>query len=559
MPLPVQNPSYDAILQQIIVAFGDSLTDSIALAKRDDELWLPVLCTILNNAGALTIDQNQGHDGGNSNSVIPGMLSRMFEAWMNGLPRLGIIFIGTNDLTGHADSDQTISALTSSGTTATATITSNTGLWVGAWVTVSGANQANYNGTFQIASIVGSTQFTYVMTGTAVTPATGTLNCNTIALPQTTQNIMAGVKCLKFGCGQNTGGVSIVGGQAQLPANIKAGQRMVVMVDTSTTGGCVPATGQGSRISGDYSASPQQSVWQASNAQAGERGYFRVAIATTPPDYVPINFVFGQFYLNYTSGGDNGTSQFPAWNDTTGLRFYQNAAATAESVASVSVSSLTNTTASLAIRTITSSGTTATVTTATAHNLFVGANVTISDADQTNYNGTFAVASVADSKTFTYAMTGTATSPATGSISGTYNLATAECASWHGLYPGFQFTISGASPSGYNSTYTVNKVVSSTEITFTVADAYTSPATVSGVLSWTPCYYNDLRPQFALRISNGIDVQGSCCWEFANSNDVHRNQYGDQEIAQFTYALIVTIPGLMTLLSSQTQTRSVEL
>jgi hypothetical protein len=547
MPNPIDflpNPS------GLVVAFGDSLTDSGACAKYDTQLYLPVLVGKLNEQGANVVDQNMGHDGGNSNSVIPGVLARMFSAWMVGTPVMGIIWIGTNDLPGHSDSNQTISALTSSGTTATATITSNAGLYVGSWVTVSGANQSNYNGTFQIASLVSTTGFTYVMTGTAVSPATGTLSCNTIALPQTTQNIMAAVKCLKFGCGINTGGVSIVGGQASLPANMPPGQRMVVMVDTSATGGCVPATGQSSRITGDYSASAQQTVWESSNNQAGILGWFRVAIGTTPPTHVKRILVFGNHYLNWASGGDTQSTQYPTWaDDITGLRYYQAAAATAEAVATASASSLTSENVSVPIVSLTSSSTTATATTAVPHGLEAGDNTTIAGATQSEYNGGYAVVSAPTPTTFTYAFAGSATSPATTTtgINASVATATLTTTAEHGLWVGASVTVAGATPSAYNGTFFVTSIPSTTSLTFTLILPLESPATGSITVSWAPVVYMDIRPLMSARIAAGTDVQGSATWQF-QATDIHLNPYGDELVAEFALTTILAQPGWLEAL-----------
>lgn len=64
----------------------------------------------------------------------------------------------------------TLSSLTSSGTTATATAPAAHGLNTGDKVTIAGASLANYNGTFAI-TVTGATTFTYVMAGTATSPA----------------------------------------------------------------------------------------------------------------------------------------------------------------------------------------------------------------------------------------------------------------------------------------------------------------------------------------------------------------------------------------------------
>jgi hypothetical protein len=64
---------------------------------------------------------------------------------------------------------------------------------------------------------------------------------------------------------------------------------------------------------------------------------------------------------------------------------------------------------------ITRAGSIATAATTAAHNLRTGNIVTIADAVQTEYNGTFQV-TVVDDYTFTYTITGTPASPATGTI-----------------------------------------------------------------------------------------------------------------------------------------------
>ena len=69
--------------------------------------------------------------------------------------------------------------------------------------------------------------------------------------------------------------------------------------------------------------------------------------------------------------------------------------------------------------TLTSAGTTATAVVAAGHGLSVGDSVTIAGATQTEYNGDYSVATVADSTHFTYTFAGSATTPATGTITAT--------------------------------------------------------------------------------------------------------------------------------------------
>ncbi len=69
--------------------------------------------------------------------------------------------------------EQTIS-ISRSGSTATITTTSPHGISYSTWYIVSGAAQAEYNGTFRVTP-ASTTTLTYTVTGTPATPATGTL------------------------------------------------------------------------------------------------------------------------------------------------------------------------------------------------------------------------------------------------------------------------------------------------------------------------------------------------------------------------------------------------
>jgi phage tail sheath protein FI len=78
---------------------------------------------------------------------------------------------------------QSVTGITRSGATATATTASPHGFSTGQRVTIAGANQAEYNGTFTI-TVTGGTTFTYAVTGAPATPATGTITAGP-ALPAT--------------------------------------------------------------------------------------------------------------------------------------------------------------------------------------------------------------------------------------------------------------------------------------------------------------------------------------------------------------------------------------
>ena len=74
-----------------------------------------------------------------------------------------------------------VSTLESSGTTATLTSFVANNVYQGDEVIIAGANQSNYNGRFIVTSVdVAANSFTYVMPGTAVSPATGAISCERV-------------------------------------------------------------------------------------------------------------------------------------------------------------------------------------------------------------------------------------------------------------------------------------------------------------------------------------------------------------------------------------------
>lgn len=75
---------------------------------------------------------------------------------------------------GGAGATVSVSSITRASTTATVTTAAAHGLSSGQKVTIAGANQADYNGTFVI-TVTGSTTFTYTVSGSPATPATGTI------------------------------------------------------------------------------------------------------------------------------------------------------------------------------------------------------------------------------------------------------------------------------------------------------------------------------------------------------------------------------------------------
>jgi len=78
-----------------------------------------------------------------------------------------------------------VSSITRVGSVATVTTTVANNLVTGDYVTIAGAHQPEYNGTFQITS-TGASTFTYTVAGTPATPATSSITCVLSGIQRTT-------------------------------------------------------------------------------------------------------------------------------------------------------------------------------------------------------------------------------------------------------------------------------------------------------------------------------------------------------------------------------------
>jgi len=100
-----------------------------------------------------------------------------------GGPNADTILVGTPYTSTNNYLDSVLpTALTSSAGVATVTYAQH-GLSVGERFIMSGADQSAYNGTFQVASVLSDSSFTYVVAGTPVTPATGIFNLQRVSRP----------------------------------------------------------------------------------------------------------------------------------------------------------------------------------------------------------------------------------------------------------------------------------------------------------------------------------------------------------------------------------------
>jgi hypothetical protein len=91
-----------------------------------------------------------------------------------------------NELEGAIN--KTVSTLAQSSGTATCTTTSNHGFVTGENVTINGASPSGYNGIFSV-TVTGSKTFTYSVSSSLSTPATGSIYCYSLSLPQLNTNL----------------------------------------------------------------------------------------------------------------------------------------------------------------------------------------------------------------------------------------------------------------------------------------------------------------------------------------------------------------------------------
>jgi hypothetical protein len=94
---------------------------------------------------------------------------------------------------------QAVTSITRSGSTATATVTNHAVSTQGSHVTISGANEGAYNGTYW-AHYASDTTFTFAVSGTPATPATGTITSRS---PMDGNSDSSGYRCLdQIGAGR---------------------------------------------------------------------------------------------------------------------------------------------------------------------------------------------------------------------------------------------------------------------------------------------------------------------------------------------------------------------
>jgi len=106
-----------------------------------------------------------------------------------------------------------------------------------------------------------------------------------------------------------------------------------------------------------------------------------------------------------------------------------------------------------------------TITTSAPHGFSTGQFVTVAGVGVAGYNGTFAVVSVPSSTQFTY-IAGAAGLPSSGGGTAASATVTVQTSAAHGLSAGQLVTIAGVGVSGYNGTFAIATVPDSTHFTY---------------------------------------------------------------------------------------------
>ncbi len=302
-----------------MAAIGDSLTDfeMVSMGVPPHLTWMPLLANRLNGSSSTLLSvRNFGILG----TTTAEMIGRADALRLYSSPSLGVVWGGTNDMalgpfTGTA----------TAGTATTITLPAAASVYLGAYVgnviTITGGTGSgqtrtiiSYNGQTAMSAALGNSGVATVSVAWGTNPdATSTYSIAQPTSAQLQANIQALIKIYKYNVTglnrqQLQQGGNQVYSQTNLPANAGFGSRFVVMNDTSTTGGLAAnSTLQNATITGDYSSSPQQSVWEMRTQQAGELGWGRVAISTTAPFSDGCNkvVVINNNYYNFSTAGDN--------------------------------------------------------------------------------------------------------------------------------------------------------------------------------------------------------------------------------------------------------------
>jgi subtilisin-like proprotein convertase family protein len=366
-----------------------------------------------------------------------------------------------------------VSALSNSGSTVTVQTAVNHGFVTNNLVTMVGATQAAYNGTFPV-TVIDATTFKYTVLGSPVTPATGSL----LAFLAPYDNLPYRTALGNF---MDSDGDSVTkedvyrdpllrrdaGDVYAVPAPLEGGPFQLPYDDKHSLPLIIP----GPRVAPPTTYTPNPILSVRSVTLSGTTATVTTASAhgLNPGDLVHVN----------------GSSQDAFNGDFT---------VTAVVDANTFTYSLVGLTPSL-VSSLSGNGTTATVTTSTPNGFKAGDLVVINGATPAAFNGTFVVTSTVDQYTFTFSSSvvgsasgtsittyrfvpGTVVAPLVTSLSGSAGTVTARTATPQNYVVGEQVVISGANQAAFNGTFTVAVVVDPYTFTFAAGASGVATGTI---------------------------------------------------------------------------------
>ncbi|MDD5299887.1 MAG: PilC/PilY family type IV pilus protein [Gallionella sp.] len=344
-----------------------------------------------------------------------------------------------------------ITSLTRSGSTATVTTAAAHGVTDGQVVQISGANESEYNGSF-VMTVVDATHVTYTLNVAPATPATGTILASVpgagVAISSLTRvgstvTVTTGAaNGLSDGNSVNISGVTPTAYNGTWTVSGCGGVCGLTFNFTGPAEGPVTPSGSGTAaVSGKTTRTIE--LVTAAQGQTATPGLVRAGTTVTVQTTANHGFATGDL-VTIAGAGDSGYNIASRAITVTGNRTFTytltgttpttpatiaGATASPVTVAPVSISSLTRTLGAGAAATATA--TTASSLTAAPYNKVVGNSysISVSGASQSEYNGTFNAA-VTSATTFTYPITTSPATTATGTMMLGSNLATADLIKW---------------------------------------------------------------------------------------------------------------------------------
>lgn len=305
-----------------------------------------------------------------------------------------------------------VSSITRSGSTATVTTSADHDLVTGDYVYVRGADQSEYNGLVQITK-TGNTTFTFAVGGLPATPATGTMRAYAPATRFTynengdQKHFPAVADFVGMPISRVTNGPERLLYVEFTPTSITSSAGVATVTATSAEVAAL-AVGDTIEVSG-----ADQSAYNivATVASKPTSTTFTYAITGSPASPATGTITVKR-HGRITRSGSVATVHLPGHGFSVGSIANISGATQSEYNGYQIVTALG---ASPSVSSIVRASSTATVTTGAAHGLLAGDAVIISGCVETQYNGLKTIVLVPSSTTFTFSVSGSPSSPASGS------------------------------------------------------------------------------------------------------------------------------------------------